>query len=76
MAITHHNPLETASAGLAERTLAALKTVAGRFRDMNAAVRAGLEARRLNELSDSDLARMGLKRDEIVNHVFRKFMDD
>ena len=46
------------------------------FGDLSKARRAALEADRLMALPDSGLARLGLKRDEIVAYAFRHHMSD
>jgi hypothetical protein len=38
------------------------------------AARCAREAERLFELSDAELARLGLTRDQIVHHAFRRYM--
>jgi hypothetical protein len=40
---------------------------------MSRAVRCARAAERLLALSDADLARLGLRREEVVSHVFRPY---
>jgi hypothetical protein len=42
--------------------------------DLSSARACGAEAQRLMALSDAQLAKRGLKRDEIVTYAFRNFM--
>lgn len=44
--------------------------------DLSNARRCGAEVQRLMALSDADLARRGIKRDEIVTYAFRNFMHE
>jgi hypothetical protein len=44
--------------------------------DLSNARRCALEVERLMALSDAELARRGLKRDEIVAYVFRNYMHE
>jgi hypothetical protein len=44
--------------------------------DISNARRCALELERLTSLSDAQLERRGLKRDEIVHHVFRNYMHE
>lgn len=41
---------------------------------MSSANRCRLEAERLSALSDAELAQIGLKRDEIMHHAFRRYL--
>jgi hypothetical protein len=44
--------------------------------DLSNARQCALEVERLMALSDAELARRGLKRDEIVRYVFRNYMHE
>jgi uncharacterized protein YjiS (DUF1127 family) len=44
--------------------------------DLSNARRYALEVERLTALSDAELARLGLRRDQIVQHVFRNNMHE
>jgi hypothetical protein len=44
--------------------------------DLSNARRCALELERLTSLSDAQLERRGLKRDEIVHYVFRNYMHE
>jgi hypothetical protein len=46
------------------------------LRDLANARRSALEAERLTALSDAELARRGLRRDQIVQYVFRNTMHE
>ena len=46
------------------------------LRDVSNARRFALEAERLTALSDAELARLGLRRDQIVRYVFRNTMHE
>jgi hypothetical protein len=65
--------------GAARATLAPITAgfaaVTRLFRDVANAGRCAAEAERLMALSDADLARRGLRRDEIVSYAFRTHMD-
>ncbi|MEX2518828.1 MAG: hypothetical protein WD969_05800 [Paracoccaceae bacterium] len=72
MSCTHEQAIRAdAASGFAARTGAAVKTFLRYVWETNAAVRAGLVARRLNELSDKELAGLGIKREGIVAYAFR-----
>jgi len=64
---------ETVEGGLA-RIGAGFAQLMGFFHTVSNAHRCSLEAQRLMALSDDQLARHGLKRDEIVQHAFRTVM--
>jgi hypothetical protein len=70
MATATIDPRETGRAALS-RIRSAFGQVAGFLSAIAAARRSALEAERLMALSDRQLARLGLKRGEIVQHVFR-----
>ena len=44
--------------------------------DLSEARRCALELQRLTALSDAELARRGIRRDEIVSYVFRNHMHE
>ena len=43
--------------------------------EMSQAMRCAREAERLARLPDADLLRLGVKRDEIIQHAFRGYLD-
>lgn len=65
---------ETPEAGLA-RIRAGLGHVTAFFYTVWTAHQCSLEAQRLMALSDDELARHGLKRQDIVQHAFRRTMN-
>ena len=48
--------------------------VAATMADASHAARCGREAQRLLDMSDAELARRGLKRDQVVQHAFRSYL--
>jgi hypothetical protein len=64
---------ETVEGGLA-RIRAGLGEVMELFYTVSNAHQCSLEAQRLMSLSDAELARHGLRRDEVVQHAFRRIM--
>ncbi|WMS41304.1 hypothetical protein RDV64_14575 [Acuticoccus sp. MNP-M23] len=47
----------------------------GLFSDIGGAIRAGREAERLFQLSEAELERRGLSRNEVVHHAFREYLN-
>ncbi len=64
---------ETVEGGLA-RIGAGFAQLMAFFETVSTAHRCSLEAQRLMARSDDELARHGLRRDEIVQHAFRRTM--
>ncbi|CAN5788111.1 hypothetical protein BH23PSE1_BH23PSE1_19330 [soil metagenome] len=56
--------------GLHRRLVAILETIA----EGSQAMRCSREAERLSRLSDTDLARLGLTRADIVQHAFARYL--
>ncbi|MFV0475767.1 MAG: DUF1127 domain-containing protein [Pikeienuella sp.] len=76
MSFTHHEPIRAGAAeGIVGKVGAALAKFARHVWEMNGAVRAGMEARRLHDLSDEELAAIGLKREDIIAHAFHRYMN-
>lgn len=73
MATTTISVRETVEGGFA-RLGAGFAQLMAFFYAISSAHRCSLEAQRLMALSDAELARHGLKRDEIVQHAFRSVM--
>ncbi len=69
-------PPRDAGRALLGRIEAGFATLVRFFGDLAKARRAALEVERLMALPDSELARLGLKRDEIVVYAFRHHMID
>lgn len=67
--------VETAG-GFVEKVGVALTSFMRCLWGMGSSIRAGLEASRLNKLSDAELGRYGIKREEIVSHAFRNRTDE
>jgi hypothetical protein len=56
------------------RVGAFLRGVAETIGDASHVARCANEAERLFEMSDAELARRGLKRDQIIQHAFRSYL--
>ena len=69
-------PLRDPGKSVSARIGAGLAAVGRFLSDLSNARRCALEAERLMALSDAQLARRGLRRDEIVSHVFRNHMHE
>jgi hypothetical protein len=65
-------PATHAAAGTGHRFLHGL---AAAFRGLGDAIRAAHAAESLLGLSDAELARRGLRREEIMDTVFRRYLD-
>jgi len=66
--------IDFASAPAAPRPRGILARIGGFFTDLAAARSRSEEVARLNAKSDAELARMGLRREDIVRHVFRDIL--
>jgi hypothetical protein len=73
MATTTITFRETLDGGLA-RIRAGFGEVMAFFHTLSNAHECSLEAQRLMALSDAELARHGLRRDQVVQHAFRRIM--
>ena len=73
MATTTITLRETLDCGVA-RIRAGLGELMEFFSTLSNAHQCSLEAQRLMALSDDQLARQGLRRDQIVQHAFRRIM--
>ena len=67
-----------ATGGLARRLLAAINGAAGRIGavlvESSDLMRCSREAERLFQLSDAELAKLGIRRDGVVNHAFARYL--
>ena len=69
-------PPRDAGTAILARIRAAFAAVMRFLGDLSNARRCAAQAERLMALSDSELARLGLKRDEIVAYAFRNHMHE
>jgi hypothetical protein len=70
------DPGKTVLARIGARIGAGFAAVMRFLCDLSNARRCALELERLMSLSDAQLERRGLKRDEIVHYVFRNYMHE
>ena len=60
--------------GLLVRAAAIVRAFGEVLVESNAGMRCSRKAERLQALSDADLAKLGIRRDQIVQHAFRGFL--
>ena len=59
---------------ISQRAGAFLRGVAERIAETSDLARCAHEAERLSALSDAELARRGIDREQIIQHAFRRYM--